>query len=55
MTFFDSGRKFVSTSDDKKILVWEFGIPVVTKHISDPDLHAITYATMHPSGKHYAG
>ena len=24
VTFFDKGNKFVSTSDDKKLLVWEF-------------------------------
>jgi WD40 repeat protein len=33
VTFFDEGRKFVSTSDDKKILVWEFDIPVPIKYI----------------------
>ena len=32
VTFFDDGRKFVSTSDDKKILVWEFVIPVPIKY-----------------------
>ena len=29
--FTDDGRRFVSTSDDKKILIWEYGIPVPIK------------------------
>lgn len=28
ITFVDEGRRFVSTSDDKTIRVWELGIPV---------------------------
>jgi len=55
VTFIDGGRKFVSTSDDKKIFLWEFGIPVVVKHISEPEMHSITATAMHPSGKYFAG
>ena len=33
VTFVDDNRRFVSTSDDKTVRVWEFGIPVqVTSH-----------------------
>ena len=39
VTFFDNGRKFASTSDDKKILVWEFDIPVPIKYIAEPEMH----------------
>ena len=35
ITFLDN-IKFVSSSDDKKLFVWEYGIPVVTKHVSEP-------------------
>lgn len=28
VTFVDDNRRFVSTSDDKTVRVWEFGIPV---------------------------
>jgi len=55
ITFFDNNRKFISTSDDKKVFTWEFGIPVVVKHISEPDMQAIMASAMHPSHKYFAG
>lgn len=35
ITFIEE-NKFISSSDDKKLFIWEFGIPVVTKHVSEP-------------------
>lgn len=55
VTFFDEGRKFVSTADDKKLLVWEFDIPVPIKYIADPGMHSIPAVTLHPSGDFFAG
>lgn len=55
ITFIEDYKKFVSTADDKKIFVWEYGIPVVIKHISEPDMHAIPSSTMHPNRKYFAG
>lgn len=55
LTFIDNNRKFVSTSDDKKIFIWEFGLPVVVKHISEPSMHSITAAALHPTGKYFVG
>ena len=49
------GRKFVSTSDDKKILVWEFDIPVPIKYIADPAMHCIPSVSVHPSHAFFAG
>jgi pre-mRNA-processing factor 17 len=49
ITFVDFSKKFVSTSDDKKIFVWEFGIPVVIKHISEPDMHAVSNTALSPN------
>lgn len=43
-------NKFVSSADDKKLFVWEYGIPVVTKHVSDPEMHTITATAIHPGG-----
>jgi hypothetical protein len=44
----------VSTSDDKKMLVWEWGFNAPIKYISDPNMHAIPAVTMHPSGRFLA-
>jgi pre-mRNA-processing factor 17 len=44
VTFFDGGRRFVSSSDDKTLRVWEFGIPVQIKYVADPSMHAVPAA-----------
>ena len=31
ITFTDGGRRFLTSSDDKSMRVWEYGIPVVMK------------------------
>ena len=36
ITFIDENRRFVTTSDDKSIRVWEWDIPVDFKYIADP-------------------
>lgn len=55
ITFCDEGRKFISTSDDKKLLVWEYDIPVPIKYIAEPGMHSIPSITVHPSGDYFAG
>ena len=55
ITFIDNARKFISTSDDKKIFVWEYGIPNAVKHISDPTMYAISSAVLHPEQKYFLG
>jgi len=49
----DDGKRFVSTADDKKILVWEWGIPVPMKYITDPTMHAVPTTALHPWGQHF--
>ncbi|KAI3933985.1 hypothetical protein MKW92_001127, partial [Papaver armeniacum] len=33
ITFVDDNRRFVTSSDNKFLRVWEFGIPIVIKYI----------------------
>lgn len=54
LVFVDEGRRFMSTSDDKSLRAWEFGIPVPIKFIADPEMFALTRACVHPSGKYVA-
>ena len=54
LLFIDEGRRFVSTSDDKSIRFWEFGIPVTIKTIAEPHMHAINSLALHPNGKVFA-
>ncbi|KAJ2006349.1 hypothetical protein H4R26_001432 [Coemansia thaxteri] len=55
LTFFDSNRRFVSTSDDKTMRVWEFGFPVVIKLVADPSMHSVPAVALHPSEKWFVG
>jgi pre-mRNA-processing factor 17 len=54
VTFVDAGERFVSTSDDKKALVWDFDIPTPIKYISSPDMYSMPAASLSPSGKFLA-
>jgi len=44
------GMKMVTSSDDKKVLVWEWDIGVPIKYISDPTMHSMPVVTLHPTG-----
>ena len=49
ITFIDNNRRFVSTSDDKSMRVWEWGIPVVIKLVAEPYMHSMPAVAAHPS------
>ncbi|ESO89247.1 hypothetical protein LOTGIDRAFT_205766 [Lottia gigantea] len=51
ITFVDQNRRFVSTSDDKSLRVWEWDIPVDFKYISDPSMHSMPATTLSHNGK----
>ena len=55
ITFFDDGRKFVTSSDDKTIRVWEFGVPVQIQVIKDTDMHAASAAFLSSDGTTWLG
>nr|XP_016511916.1 PREDICTED: pre-mRNA-processing factor 17-like isoform X1 [Nicotiana tabacum] len=50
ITFVDNNRRFVTSSDDKSLRVWEYGIPVVIKYISEPHMHSMPSISPHPNG-----
>lgn len=50
VTFVDNNRRFVSTSDDKSLRVWEWDIPVDFKYLADPSLHSMPAVTLSPNG-----
>ncbi|KAK4184927.1 WD40-repeat-containing domain protein [Podospora australis] len=52
LEFIDESRRFMSTSDDRSLRVWEYGIPVEIKTVSEPDMFALTKSAQHPSGKY---
>jgi len=49
ITFVENNARFASTADDKKMLIWEYGIPVPIKHIADPTLHSMPAVTKTPN------
>ncbi|XP_049869832.1 pre-mRNA-processing factor 17 [Pectinophora gossypiella] len=51
ITFVDDNRRFVTTSDDKSLRVWEWDIPVDMKYIADPSMHSLPSVTLSPNGK----
>ncbi|KAK4046824.1 hypothetical protein OIV83_005820 [Microbotryomycetes sp. JL201] len=51
ITFLDENRRFISSSDDKTMRVWDVDIPVPIKLIADPTMHSMPAVTKHPNGK----
>ncbi|XP_037948988.1 pre-mRNA-processing factor 17 [Teleopsis dalmanni] len=51
ITFVDENRRFVTTSDDKSMRIWEWDIPVDMKYIADPTMHSMPAVTLAPNEK----
>ena len=43
----------ITSSDDKKVLVWDYGIPVPIKYISEPGMHSMPKTQVHPNGQQW--
>lgn len=54
ITFCDENRRFITTSDDKSLRAWEYGIPVPIKFIAEPYMFPMVRSSAHPSGKYAA-
>ena len=54
ITFVDNNQRFMTTSDDKSIRVWEWQINVPIKFIADPYQHSMPSVRLHPGGKYVA-
>lgn len=51
ITFIEQNRRFVSTSDDKSIRLWEWDVPVDFKLIADPGMHSMPAVTKAPNDR----
>lgn len=54
ITYIDENRRFITTSDDKSLRAWEYGIPVPIKLIAEPEMSSMPSVAAHPSGKYIA-
>lgn len=50
ITWIDGGNKLMTSSDDKTIRCWEYGIPIDYRLIADPEMHSAPSATLSPNG-----
>ena len=53
LLFIDQDRKFVSSSEDKSMRIWEYGNPVPVKYINDPTLFSMPALARHPNGRYF--
>ncbi|KAI9841188.1 MAG: hypothetical protein M1838_003673 [Thelocarpon superellum] len=54
ITFVDHANRFITTSDDKSLRAWDYGIPVPIKFIAEPYMYSMVRGASHPSGKYAA-
>ncbi|KAJ2612614.1 hypothetical protein H4S08_002623, partial [Coemansia sp. RSA 1365] len=55
LVFTDNNRRFVSSSDDKSLRVWEVGIPIAVQLVADPSMHSVPALALHPHGRWLVG
>lgn len=48
ITFCDEDRRFITTSDDRSLRAWEYGIPVPIKYVAEADMFSMNRAASHP-------
>lgn len=55
IVFVEKNRKFVSFSDDKKVIQYEFGVDVILKNIFYEEMGAVNSALVDPSESFIVG
>lgn len=51
--YFQDGSKFISSSEDKTVMIWDNGINIPIKHISDTAQYSMPVINTHPSQRHF--
>ncbi|GBG34564.1 Guanine nucleotide-binding protein subunit beta-2-like 1 [Hondaea fermentalgiana] len=54
ITFFDEDRRFLTSADDKKLLVWDLNTPVPIKYISEASMQSMPFITTSPDKSFFA-
>lgn len=53
LKYFPDGSKFISSSEDKSIRIWNNGVNIPIKQISDTAQHSMPVLEVHPSNKYF--
>eukprot|EP01080_Neovahlkampfia_damariscottae_P001804 gene1804-946_t len=53
ITFFDNNQKFISSSNDKTIRIWEVQVPMVVRKIRNYHMDQIKSVAVHPGGEYF--
>lgn len=54
VTFLEDGKRIATTSDDKSIRFWDYGIPACVKHYTEAHMTSMPSVAVHPNGKYLA-
>ncbi|QLQ80741.1 hypothetical protein HG537_0E00940 [Torulaspora globosa] len=53
LKYFPDGSKFISSSEDKTVRIWENQINIPVKQISDTTQHSMPFINIHPQHKYF--
>ncbi|EDO17324.1 hypothetical protein Kpol_1062p32 [Vanderwaltozyma polyspora DSM 70294] len=54
LRYFPDGTKFISSSEDKSVRIWENQINIPIKQISDTAQHSMPFINIHPQGHYFS-
>lgn len=53
LKYFPDGSKFISSSEDKSVRIWNSGVNIPIKQISDTTQHSMPVLEIHPNNKYF--